>query len=255
MLYSGHLNCYSRAVFFLMVVRVEYPPPRTPRTASGRSRQAEKSLSTQTAVLEATIACLVNLGYHHTTMERIAKQAKVSRGAMMHHYRDRADLIEKTARYLTEKRIAEFEKLSRTVTKPVINQEGPTIKTSRQGIELTRRFHALPSFTAFHELLLAARTDEQLAKIVRQCQQIINDEIPKRLVELYPFWAKKPDIMLLLYDLVQSSSRGIAMNHMDELESWRLSRLEGLLAEIVQEKYTDAFRSEETVPQSNPAYK
>jgi AcrR family transcriptional regulator len=204
---------------------------------------------TQTAILEATIACLVDVGYYNTTMERIAKRAKVSRGAMMHHYRDRADLIEKAAKYLAEKRISEFEKLSRTITDSVPASEGPTIEMSRQGIELTRRFHALPSFTAFHELLLAARTDEQLAKTVRQCQQMINDDIPARILNLYPFWVEKPEIMLLLHDLVQFSFRGIAMSHMDTLDPQRFSRLESLLARIIQEMYSDTLYPEAAAPQ------
>jgi AcrR family transcriptional regulator len=230
---------------------------RTTRSPSEKtsslSRQAQKSLLTQTSVLEATIACLVDLGYYNTTMERIAKRAKVSRGAMMHHYRDRADLIEKTARYLAEKRISEFEKLSRTITDPVPEGKEPTIENSSQGIELTRRFHAMPSFVALHELLLAARTDKQLADVMRQCQQTINDDIPKRILKLYPFWAKKPEAMLPLHDMVQFTFRGIAMSHMDVLEPERLANLENMLAKIIQEKYMAAFHPEETASQDKAA--
>jgi AcrR family transcriptional regulator len=86
-------------------------------------RQAEKSLKTQTAILEATIACLVKLGYFNTTMEKIAQYAKVSRGAMMHHFSSRADVIEKTAIYLTEKRLAEFEALANDIIAPLKSGE------------------------------------------------------------------------------------------------------------------------------------
>lgn len=210
---------------------------KSPAGSTGLGRQAEKSLLTQTAVLEATIACLVDLGYYNTTMERIAKRAKVSRGAMMHHFRDRAEVIEKAAIYLAEKRIAEFEKLSRSVAEPVPEGEAPTLATSRQGIELTKRFHALPSFVAMHELLLAARTDKQVAKVMRQCQQMINDGIPKTILSLFPFWGKQPAAMLLMHDLVQFTFRGIAMSHMDDLEPERLANLEDILAKIIQEAY------------------
>lgn len=226
------------------ISRTPAPAKSSAPAITGLGRQAEKSLLTQTAVLEATIACLVDLGYYNTTMERIAKRAKVSRGAMMHHYRDRADVIERAAMYLAEKRLAEFEKLAKTVTEPVPPGEEPTLMIAKQGVELTRRFHSSPSFVAMHELLLAARTDKELAKVMRKCQQTINDEIPKMILRLYPFWAEQPETMLQLHDLVQFTFRGIAMGHMEVLEPERLANLENLLARIIDETYRTTSRKE-----------
>ena len=48
--------------------------------------QAEKSAMTRSAILEATIQCLLELGYANTTTALIANYAGVSRGAMMHHF-------------------------------------------------------------------------------------------------------------------------------------------------------------------------
>ena len=45
----------------------------SPRTrTSGGTWQAEKSLLTQTQILEATMQCLIEIGYAQTTTEKIA---------------------------------------------------------------------------------------------------------------------------------------------------------------------------------------
>ena len=63
--------------------------PTTPTSTSTRTRparrrdttdgtwQAEKSLLTQTQVVEATMQCLIKLGYAQTTTDKIAQQAGV----------------------------------------------------------------------------------------------------------------------------------------------------------------------------------
>lgn len=215
------------------------------KSASLLGRQAEKSLTTQTAILEATIACLIDLGYFNTTMEKIAQHAKVSRGAMMHHFSSRADVIEKAAVYLAEKRLAEFEKLANRIIDPVKEGEEPQLIHMQQSIELNRRFYALPSFEAVHELLLAARTDKKLAKIVRRCQQAVNDGIPPIILRLYPFWAKKSETMVLMADLIHFTFRGVNMSHMDDLGAARLTNLKDVLAKIAYDNYQALCQEEE----------
>ena len=51
--------------------------------------QVEKSAMTRWSILEATIQCLLELGYANTTTALIANYAGVSRGAMMHHFPSR----------------------------------------------------------------------------------------------------------------------------------------------------------------------
>ena len=55
--------------------------------------QQTKSENTRTAILDATLDCFYELGYGNTTTEKVAKQAGVSRGAMLHHFPSRKTLI------------------------------------------------------------------------------------------------------------------------------------------------------------------
>src|SRR4051795_6622477 len=70
-----------------------------------RRTQAERSATTRAALLDATVASLVEVGYANTTTTGIAERAGVSRGAQMHHFPAKADLVAHAVEHLAEKRI------------------------------------------------------------------------------------------------------------------------------------------------------
>ncbi|AMN47578.1 hypothetical protein ACG33_10805 [Steroidobacter denitrificans] len=203
----------------------------------GSGRQARKSLVTQTAILEAVIKCLVDKGYTKTTMESVAKYAKVSRGAMMHHFSSRAEVIEKAALYLVDRRLEEFEVLARRIVPPLADGKKPPLSHMMKAMELVRTYYSLPSFAAVHELLLAARTNKKLAKTVQRAQRLLNDGIAPIVLRVFPFWTdKSPQLVVVLTDLIHFAFRGLAMSHMDDLDSTRIANLENLLAHIAHDK-------------------
>ena len=75
----------------------------------GKSWQKTKSEQTKTAILNAALDCFLSIGFNNTTTEKIAKQAKVSRGAMLHHFPQRLDLIRASVQHLHRKRLEAFE--------------------------------------------------------------------------------------------------------------------------------------------------
>src|SRR6202000_1101745 len=62
-------------------------PARTRRT------QAERSEHTRAQLFEATIECLLDLGYAGTSVNEICKRAGLSRGAQQHHFATKADMM------------------------------------------------------------------------------------------------------------------------------------------------------------------
>lgn len=202
-------------------------------------RQAEKSLQTQNAILEATIECLVDLGYTNTTMERIADSAKVSRGAMMHHYDSRADVIENAANYLADVRLAEFEQLARKVVPPVTGGI-ITLMHFEKTIELVRRFYGLRSFIALQELLLAARTDKTLTTVMRKVEKSINMRMAELISTIFPYWDDMPTTMELLIDLYHFALKGVAMSQSNYLDKKREAGLKALLAQVGYDMYVAA---------------
>jgi len=61
-----------------------------------RRTQAERSAATQAKILEAAKNLIAKQGLAHTSTQDIARQAQVSRGAMLHHFPSRASLIQAT---------------------------------------------------------------------------------------------------------------------------------------------------------------
>ena len=82
-------------------------------SARPRRRNAERSAATREKILNATIDCLHDLGYHQTTTVVVTQRAGVSRGAMLHHFPSKADLMRATIDYIRLRmRAAHAEKLT-----------------------------------------------------------------------------------------------------------------------------------------------
>jgi AcrR family transcriptional regulator len=75
------------------------------QTVRRRRTQAERREETRTALLDATIECLVTYGYAKTTTGRVAELAGVSRGAQTSYFRSRAELVGAAIGHLAEQRI------------------------------------------------------------------------------------------------------------------------------------------------------
>jgi AcrR family transcriptional regulator len=72
--------------------------------ASGPTQQSLKSAQTRARLIDATIRCIVKIGYANTTTPQVAAEAGLSRGAMLHHFENGAALIKAAIVELHEKR-------------------------------------------------------------------------------------------------------------------------------------------------------
>ncbi|HEY4456733.1 MAG TPA: TetR/AcrR family transcriptional regulator, partial [Pseudonocardiaceae bacterium] len=69
-----------------------------------RQRQADRSRETRRKLMEATVDCLVELGWADTTTVVVAERAGVSRGAQLHHFRTRGELVAAAVEYIGAQR-------------------------------------------------------------------------------------------------------------------------------------------------------
>ena len=77
----------------------------------GRSQQ-ERSVSTIARLKRATVALIAERGYASITTNEIAQRAGVSRGALLHHYPLKIDLIADAAEEVWREAAAEVRRLS-----------------------------------------------------------------------------------------------------------------------------------------------
>ena len=81
-------------------------------TKSRRRSQIERSADTRERLRVATVEVLLTKGYVNASTVEICRQAGVSRGAMLHHYPTKRDLMIDTARQRFERARAEMEHLA-----------------------------------------------------------------------------------------------------------------------------------------------
>ena len=127
--------------------------------------QQTKSQLTRTAILQSAVDCFYELGYANTTTENIAQKANVSRGAMLHHFPARSDLIKATVHYLNQQRIEMFARAEFAA------QQGAEHSRVEEGIDVYWEQLNTPTFVVFHELRIAARTDPELRAVVAPAMQ------------------------------------------------------------------------------------
>ena len=168
-----------------------------------RRTQAERRATTQAALLDATIDCLVEEGYAGTTTTRIVERAGVSRGAQVHHFPTKAELVAEAVGHLARKRADEF-----------FAELGDPGKAGRRRFEdvLDRLWgiHTSPLFAASVELSVAARTDPDL----RGRLQVIDREVVRTvvtgIVDLFPELAAERRFRETI-DTALAAMRGLAL--------------------------------------------
>ena len=148
-----------------------------PTSPTGRPLQ-KRAVDTRAALLDAAIDCLVERGYAATTTTETARRARVSRGAQLHHFPTKAELMTAAVGRLLDRRVEEFRKAFVDVPR------GPG--RLEHAVDVLWSMYESPCFVAFAELKLAARTDPELATAVQEMDRRFYEECVATYTELFP---------------------------------------------------------------------
>src|SRR5262245_5248316 len=75
-------------------------PSRPQPRLKPRRTNAERTAIARRKLIEAALKTLCEAGYSATTTDLVARRAHVSRGAMLHHFRTRVDLMAAVAEHV-----------------------------------------------------------------------------------------------------------------------------------------------------------
>ena len=191
------------------------------------SWQERKSAQTRLAILAAAVECLAKHGYAKTTTQQVAATAKISRGAMLHHYATKAQLISSVIEYVFYRRMklffGEITRLSEEQRRDVTG-----------GVEVYWNWVQTPEFDAFLELSMASRKDAELGEIFEsraiELDAYSFDQIPI----FFPEWANVPkDVLRLANDLIVAAIQGLYTNRQVISDKKRRTAVRDLVSKIV----------------------
>jgi AcrR family transcriptional regulator len=144
--------------------------------AATRVPQEERTRLMRARLLEATVECLVERGFSRTSTTLVSERAGVSRGAQLHHFPTKNDLVVAAVEHLTEVRGADLAAAAERL---------PTGKRrTRAVLQMLADHFTGPVFTAALELWVAARTDETLLAAVEPLEQRVGRDTHRLTVEL-----------------------------------------------------------------------
>jgi AcrR family transcriptional regulator len=172
----------------------------------GRRTQSERSASTQQRILDATLKCLQERGYARTSLSEIEARARVSRGALLHQFPTKRDLVAEAMTYFyrtrAERRRAQFEAMPADTGSLEARLEALRIGTEEMlstGIEFS----------------LALRTDAGLRReFIRRFKQRLASSLHEDYEKLLPEFVGYRDAMWVTY-VVGCFMRGLALETME----------------------------------------
>ncbi|MDD9944132.1 MAG: TetR/AcrR family transcriptional regulator [Myxococcales bacterium] len=136
-----------------------------PKTVTARRTQGERSAETRRKILDATLEALIELGYAGTSIPEVCQRAGMSRGALLHHFPTKAELVIEAVAHLASRRGRELRRLAETD-----EVSGDAIECV---FELMWNVFAEPTFHAALELWMAARSDPELREALVPMERAI----------------------------------------------------------------------------------
>ncbi|HEY0891386.1 MAG TPA: TetR/AcrR family transcriptional regulator [Nocardioides sp.] len=138
-------------------------------------RQEERSALTRRALLDATVTCLAELGYAGTTSAAVAERAGLSRGAQLHHFGTRDQMVVAAVEHLAQKRLRrvrdEMSRLGPSGAAPVGSTDsGPP----EAALRLLAEAVSGPLYAASLELWVAARSHPALGAELVPAEERVN---------------------------------------------------------------------------------
>ena len=198
------------------------------------SWQAQKSAMTRDRILDAAINCFVELGYTNVTTAKVASAAGVSRGAMLHHFPSKTELIQAAVEYLHDKLLEDYTR--RVAGIPAVLKGK---KRRRAGLDAYWEHLTGDLFVVYHELCVASRTDPELKSILENSQLLFEEHVRESNTNLFAEWKDRGDRFLLAMDVTKFMMEGMAAGQLMTQREARVKRLLSYLSDRLEEIFEE----------------
>ena len=171
-------------------------------TSTAHRTQAQRREQTRTALLDATIDCLVDVGYARTSVQEICARAGVSKGAVQHHFTAKAELMAAAVEHLTTK-------LRHQLAASLDELPGGGTGVAA-AIDLLWTGYSGTLSTAVTELWVAARTDPELRAAIRPVDRALGRATLEHVTQVAG--ELPPERAEMLFWLTVNLTRGLALD-------------------------------------------
>jgi AcrR family transcriptional regulator len=139
---------------------------RVPRT------QQQRRDETRRALLDAAVESLIEVGFARTTTLEVQRRANASRGALLHHFPSKTELLVAAVDHLAEMRARELKMLAAQLP----DERAGRARTEAV-LELLWQCFSGTFFQVAMELRTAARTDPELRPVLITAERALRDRI------------------------------------------------------------------------------
>ena len=209
-----------------------------------RVPQEQRTRAMRQRLLEACVDCLVEHGWSGTSTTLVSQRAGVSRGAQLHHFPTKSDLVLAAVEHLSEVRGQELRHAAAGL---------PTgERRTRAVLEMLADHFTSPVFAAALELWVAARTDAELRAAVGPLEQRVGREAHRIAVDALGVDESVPGVRELVQatlDLV----RGLGLANTISDDAARRARILDRWAETLDAATDRTDRTDRTTTQAGEA--
>lgn len=191
-----------------------------------RRTQEQRSQETTARIREAALALIADRGYANTSTTEIAARAGVSRGALLHHYPHKTDLVADVARHVWENASAHMRRISEEFER---SREGVERFVEDMWASVFRRDAARMTL----DLFSAARADD-----------VLRQRLAGAIEDLFSSYARIADEAfrpsdldrrerLAFVQLATSAMRGLRMQEMVAPDDAAIRAVRATLADVL----------------------
>jgi AcrR family transcriptional regulator len=145
------------------------PNPSTGEPARAPRTQQQRRDETRRALLDAAVESLIDVGFTRTTTLEVQRRANVSRGALLHHFPSKVELLVAAIDHLAYMRGAQLKALA---------SELPEGRARTDAVlDLLWQCFSGEFFQVSMELRTAARTDAELRPVLVAAERALRERI------------------------------------------------------------------------------
>jgi len=199
-----------------------------------RPTRAEQRQASRAAILEASAECLVEEGYAKLTTRRVAERAGVAQSTLMHHFPTRESLLTEVVTEIAL-RLAEesLDQIDLSALREPEHREAVLDAAWRQ--------FTSPAALAAAQLWVAAWSEPELARALRELERRIEGILAATSATLFPDQIESPEYPVLLdasISLIRGLLTAIPVSGREEVER-RWAAIKPLLLEAADQFFAE----------------